>query len=118
MDVIISHIDNQGIPALLRNDGGNSNHWMGLTLKGKNGPAAAIGAKVIVTAGGKRQVLVNQWTSGYLTNSDPRLHIGLGLQKKVDLLEISWSDGKKEVYENIAADRYLTILEGTGIMEK
>jgi hypothetical protein len=118
MDVIISHIDNQGIPALLRNDGGNSNHWMGLTLKGKNGPAAAIGAKVIVTAGGKRQALVNQWTSGYLTNSDPRLHIGLGLQKKVDLLEISWSDGKKEVYENIAADRYLTILEGTGIMEK
>jgi enediyne biosynthesis protein E4 len=118
LDIIISHIDNQGVPALLRNDGGNNNHWLGITLKGKNGPASAIGAKVTVTAGEKKQVLVNQWTTGYLANNDPRLHIGLGRQKQVDLLEISWSDGKKETYKNIASDRYLTILQGKGIIIK
>jgi hypothetical protein len=59
-DVIISHLDKDGTPVLLRNDGGNNNNWLGLTLKGKNGPASAIGAKVTVTAGGKKQVLVNQ----------------------------------------------------------
>jgi len=103
---------------LLRNDGGNANHWLGLTLKGKDGPASAIGAKVTVTAGGKKQVLINQWATSYLSNNDPRLHIGLGQQKQVDQLEIIWSDGKKEIYGNIAADRYLTILEGKGIMSK
>ena len=118
LDLIISHLDKNGSPVLLRNDGGNSNHWLGVTLKGKDGPASAIGAKVIVTAGGKKQVLVNQWATSYLANNDPRLHIGLGQQKKIDLLEVNWSDGKKEVYKNIDSDRYITILEDKGIVTK
>ncbi len=118
LDIIVSHVDKQATAALLRNDGGNSNNWLGLTLKGKDGPISAIGAKVIVTAGEKKQVLVNQWATSYLSNNDPRLHIGLGQQKQIDLLEITWSDGKKEVYKNIAADRYLTIQQGKGIITK
>lgn len=117
LDIIISHVDKQGTAALLRNEGGNGNHWLGLTLKGKNGPASAIGAKVTITAGGKKQVFVNQWATSYLSNNDQRLHIGLGQQKQIDQLEINWSDGKKEVYKNIASNRYLTILQGRGIIK-
>ena len=62
------------------------NHWLGLTLKGRKGPASAIGAKVVATAGGKKQVFVNQWATSYLTNNDPRLHIGLGRQNQSILL--------------------------------
>lgn len=116
-DIIVSHLDKQGTSALLKNEGGNGNHWLGLTLKGQNGQASAVGAKVIVTAGGKKQVLVNQWATGYLSNNDPRMHIGLGRQKQVDQLEIYWPDGKKEVYSNIAADRYLTVSQGKGIIK-
>lgn len=115
-DVIISHVDLPGIPALLRNDGGNLNHWLGITLKGKEGPASAIAARVTVTSGGKKQVFINQWTTSYLSNNDPRVHVGLGTRKQVDLLEIDWSDGKKEFYKNIVADRYITILQGKGIL--
>ena len=118
LDVIISHLDKGGTPVLLRNNGGNSNNWLGLTLKGKDGPAAAIAAKVTVTSGGKKMVFVNQWATSYLANNDPRLHIGLGKEKKIDELEIRWSDGKKEVYNKIDADRYITILEGKGIVSK
>jgi hypothetical protein len=118
LDIIVSHVDLMATAALLRNDGGNSNHWLGLTLKGKGGPASAIGAKVTVTAGEKKQVLVNQWATSYLSNNDPRLHIGLGQQKQIDQIEIFWLDGKKEVYKNIASDRYLTILQGKGIVTK
>jgi hypothetical protein len=117
-DVIISHVDLPGIPVLLRNDGGNLNHWLGITLKGKEGPASAIAARVTVTSGEKKQVFINQWTTSYLSNNDPRIHIGLGSQKQVDTLEINWSDGKKEYYKNIAADRYITILQGKGILLK
>jgi len=116
LDVIISHVDNKPIaPVLLRNDGGTGNHWLGLTLKGKDGPASAISAKVTVTTGGKKLVLVNQWATSYLSNNEPRLHVGLGSQKKIDQLEINWSDGKKEVFKNIDCDRYLTIQQGTGV---
>jgi len=117
LDIIISHLDKNGTPVLLRNDGGNSNHWLGLTLKGKDGPASSIGAKVTVTAGGKKQVMVNQWATSYLANNDPRVHFGLGNSKQIDLLEIRWSDGKTEVYNKIDSDRYITILEGTGILK-
>jgi len=103
---------------LLRNDGGNKNHWLGLTLKGKNGPISAISAKVTVYAGNKKQVFINQWSTSYLSNHDPRLHIGLGPNKQADRIEISWADGKKEVYNYIAADRYLTVMQGKGMYLK
>ena len=118
LDIIVSHVDLQATAALLRNDGGNANNWIGMTLKGKNGPASAIGAKVTVTAAGKKQVVVNQWVTGYLSSNDPRLHVGLGKQKNIDLIEILWSDGKTESYKNIAANRYITILQGTGIIKE
>jgi len=117
MDIIVSHVDLKATAALLRNEGGNSSHWLGLTLKGKSGPASAISAKVIVIAGGKKQVLVNQGATSYLSNNDPRLHIGLAGEKTIDTLEIFWTGGKKEVYKNVAADMYITIVEGKGIIK-
>jgi len=117
MDVIISHLDLQATPALLRNDGGNKNHWIGLNLIGQNGPAAAIGAKVTLISGGRKQVHVNQWSTSYLSNSDPRMHIGLGQQKKVDQIDILWSDGKKETIKNIEGDRYIKIVQGSGLIK-
>jgi enediyne biosynthesis protein E4 len=118
LDIIISHVDKQATAVLLKNEGGNSNNWLGLMLKGKNGSASAIGAVVTVTTGVKKQVLVNQWSTGYLSNNDPRLHIGLGQQKNVDLLEIRWSDGTKELHKNISANQYLTITQGQGTLTK
>lgn len=113
LDVMISHVDLIATPALLKNNG-NDNHWVGLRLKGENGPAAAIAAKVIVTAGGKERVFVNQWSTSYLSNNDPRMHIGLGQQKTIDQIQVNWTDGKKEVFKNIAPDRYHVIEQGTG----
>jgi len=44
------------------------------------------------------------------------MHAGLGAYRVVDQLEIVWADGKKEVYKNIPADRYITIRQGKGII--
>ncbi|HUX94913.1 MAG TPA: CRTAC1 family protein [Bacteroidales bacterium] len=115
MDIIISHVDKKATAAVLRNEGGNSNHWLGLILKGKKGPAAAISARVTIRAGEMRQVLINQWATGYLSANDQRLHIGLGKNNKIDSLEIRWSDGTVDVYNNILSDRYITIIQGKGI---
>jgi len=118
LDIIVNHVDLLATAALLRNDGGNTNHWLGLMLIGKNGPASVVGAKVTVQSGTKKQVLVNQWATGYLSNNDPRIHIGLGQQKLAEQITILWSDGTSEVYRNIPADRYITIQQGKGILAK
>ncbi|MBA7555340.1 hypothetical protein ES705_48000 [subsurface metagenome] len=116
LDIIVSHIDLQATATLLRNDLANSNHWLGLKLIGKNGPASAIGARIIVKIGNKNRVYINQWATSYLSNHDSRVHIGLGQDKHIDQIEIFWSNGRKETYNNPPIDRYLTIKQGTGIL--
>lgn len=114
LDIIVSHVDLKARAVLLRNDCYNGNHWLGLSLAGREGPASAIGATVIVHSGESRIIRVNQWTTTYLTNSDPRLHIGLGNIKKIDQLEIRWSDGTREFFPGPKTDRYLTLRQGSG----
>jgi hypothetical protein len=117
-DITISHVDKDSRSVLLRNDGGNRNHWLGLSLTGKSGPAAAVSARVVVTAGGKKRTYVNQWATGYLSNNDPRILIGLGASEKADMIEIYWNNGKKETYRNITGNRYLTVIQGKGMYLK
>ncbi len=114
-DIIVSHIDLQADPVLLRNDTGADNHWLGLKLEGRDGPASAIGARVTVTRGRDRQVYINQWATSYLTSHDPRIHIGLGQHREIERIEIHWSNGNKEVYADPPVNRYLYIIEGKGI---
>ena len=47
----------------------------------------------------------------YLSVDDPRVHFGLGSCSKLDLLQIRWPDGRAEVLNNVAVDRYLTVDE-------
>lgn len=113
LDIIVSHVDLRRTAALLRNDGGNANHWLGVTLVGRN-PAAAVAAKVTLTAGDLVQVCINQWAAGYLSYRDPRLLFGLGGRSRVNRLNVKWSDGSEEEFTDLPIDRYVTITQGAG----
>ena len=115
LDILISHVDLEATPALLKNEGGNSNNWLGLTLLGKKGQASAIGTKVKLTSGKNQQVKINQWVTSYLSSNDPRLHFGLGKLDIVEKLEIRWPDGVIETYRNLEVNKYLTIVKGEGL---
>jgi hypothetical protein len=117
LDIVVSHVDLQATAALLRNDGGNRNHWLGLTLVGGAGPASAIGATVSVTTATRTQVKANQWATSYLSYNDPRMHFGLGADSAVERLEIHWPNGEREIFEDISVDRYVTLMQGDGIRE-
>ena len=117
LDIIVSHVDLKASAVLLRNDCSNQNHWLGITLEGRDGPAAAIGATVVIYQGDKKAVYINEWATTYLSNSDPRLHIGLGKNPRIDRLEIFWSDGTVEAYPGPAPDRYITFRQNYGIIE-
>jgi hypothetical protein len=98
-------------PVLLRNDGGNRNHWLGIRLVGTNSNRDGIGAKVIVTAAGKRTTKQRLSGGSYCSASDPRLLFGLGANAKVDEIEVRWPSGKITNLKNISANQYLTITE-------
>jgi hypothetical protein len=114
LDIIVSHIDLLATPSLLRNDGGNRNHWIGLTLVGGGGPASAIGAKVTLETENRVQVRINQWAASYLSYHDPRMHFGLGGDPLIQRLEVGWPDGSRDIWENVPANEYLTLVQGDG----
>ncbi len=117
MDIVINHVDLKKRPAVLQNMGmRNSNNWLGLTLLAERGFSWAAGANVFVTSNGKRRAFVNQWSTSYLSNNDPRIHIGLGNADHVDRIEIYWPNGKIEVYTDVQVNRYLTIKQNQGII--
>ncbi|MRX64519.1 CRTAC1 family protein [Maribacter luteus] len=117
LDVMISHVDLMATSTLLHNEGGNGNNWLGVTLKGKNGLASGIGAKITVKTAGKELVRINQWTTGYLSNNEPRTHFGLGKAGMVNQLEVKWPNGELEIYKNIKPNQYLILEQGKGILK-
>jgi hypothetical protein len=62
-------------------------------------------------------VFINQWTSSYLSNSDPRLHIGLGMEKEIDAIEVTWNDGTRETFPGPPVDRYVTLVRNSASRE-
>jgi enediyne biosynthesis protein E4 len=98
-------------PALLRNDGGNRQHWLGLKLFGTKSNRAGIGAKVWVTAGNVRRWKQLLGGTSYCSASDTRLLFGLGPSEKVDALEVKWPSGQTTRLQNIRANQYITIKE-------
>jgi hypothetical protein len=90
LDVVLT--ENGGPARLLRNDGGNSNHWIRLVLQGDGvrSNRSAIGARVTLEGGGTtqhRQVVSGR---GYLSQSELPLTFGLGRVDKIDRLTIQW----------------------------
>jgi len=114
VDVVVAVVN--GPPILLQNRGGNAGHWLTLKLVGTKSNRDAIGARV--TAHIARRSLTEEVRSGgsYLSQSDLRVHFGLGVDTRVDALDVAWPSGAKEHAGPIDADRFLTIKEGSGVI--
>jgi hypothetical protein len=104
--------------SLLRNDGGNREHWLVVRLVGTSGNRDAIGARVQVEAGSLRLLREVHSGSSYLSQSDLRLFFGLGGHDRAERVLFRWPGGRTEILENIAADRLLTLVEGKGHTER
>jgi hypothetical protein len=77
----------------------------------------AIGARVTLTANGQTQIDEVRSGGSYISQSDFRLHFGLGKENSANL-SIRWLDGKTESYSKVAAGQIVTIQEGKGIVKK
>ena len=117
MDVVINNMDST--PTLLRNAVKNSNHWIAFQLVGgAKSPRDAIGARVFITAGGVRQRGDMYSGGSYGSNSDPRLHFGLGASTAIDKAEVLWPSGRKETFSIPGVDHLVKLVEGQGVVEK
>ena len=101
-------------PSLLKNFGekGNSLLVRALTALGRD----AIGARITVTAAGLIQTDEVRSGDHYMSQSDFRLHFGLASDTQADI-QIRWPDGEKQTFEKVAANQWVVIQQGKGVIE-
>jgi hypothetical protein len=105
------------LPSLLRNDGGNKQNWIKIKLIGTKCNRTAIGARVRITVGKHTQMDEVHSGSSVMSQSDLRLHFGIGNAPTVDMIEVKWpTTGKVESFSAVKANQILTIREGSGIV--
>ncbi len=100
-------------PTLLRNTGaplGNS-----LLIRAVTSGRAAIGARITVTANGRKQMDEVRSGGSFISQNDFRLHFGIGKATAVDV-SVRWQDGKVEAFTSVAAGQIVTIEEGKGVI--
>jgi hypothetical protein len=106
VDLVISSCG--GPAVVLRNDS-TAGHWLTLSLRDGGPNREAIGTKVWLSAGGRRQYREVHGGGGYLSANDRRLHFGLGQTGQVDKIEIRWPDGARETLTSVAVDRIVPV---------
>ncbi|HMD99671.1 MAG TPA: CRTAC1 family protein [Terriglobia bacterium] len=120
IDVLVLNMNDP--PSLLRNDGGNKNNWIKIKLIGTRCNRTAVGARVRVVTGKHAQIDEVHTGGSVMSQSDLRLHFGVGQLKKIDLIEVKWPTtgtiaGKTEKFTDVEVNQILTIKEGEGIIK-
>jgi hypothetical protein len=141
MSAVISNMN--AAPMLLVNDVRNGNHWIAFrtvgaspaapSVKKSSAPAQTslsplhptssisfassrdgIGAKITVKVGSRTLVDEVRSGSSYISNSDMRVHFGLGSATRIDWVQVRWPSGLVEGFENLPVDAIHTLMEGSG----
>jgi hypothetical protein len=105
-------INNQGEPpSLLKEATRPVGHWLIVKLEGTRSNRSAIGARVKLLANGHMQLGEVRSGGSYLSQSDLRLHFGLGTAIEAPQIEVIWPSGTRQIWRNVKADRIMTVRE-------
>jgi hypothetical protein len=110
VDVLIMNMGEP--PSLVRNIVKGANHWIRIALEGVQSNRSAIGAQVVIEAGGRKQRQAVLSQSSFLSQNDFRLHFGLGSAPKVDAITVYWPNGSVERFGGASADQTVQLKEG------
>jgi enediyne biosynthesis protein E4 len=109
MDIVVTTMGDR--PFLLHNRDQSGNHWLTLSLEGTRSNRDGFGASVKVTAGGRTLCAESRCAFGFLMQSEPRLHFGLGKAATVERVEIKWPSKQVQELTQVKVDQILKVRE-------
>ena len=113
-DVDIFIVNHSARPKLLRNDGGNANHWLKVRLEGIQSNRWGIGARLTATIGEDHQTHEVGAGSSYLSQNAPEAIFGCGEATVIDSLRVDWPSGVNQELTLIPTKQIIKITEGKG----
>lgn len=116
LDLVI--VNNEAAPILYRNDGGNANDYLRISVEGTHSNRDGIGAFITVIADinvpQQKMVWEIDGGSSFLSQNERTAHFGLGQSDgTVDLVTIDWPGGLIEQYCGLAANQVVHLVEGS-----
>jgi len=90
-------------------------NWISLQLVGVKSNRAALGAVVTLEQGSDRHEKEVRSGDGYISQSDLRLHFGLGKSTRAETIVIRWPSGLVETLSDLPANQYYVVREGSGV---
>ena len=102
-----------GRPLLLHNTVEDRGHWLTVALEGTVGNRQGIGARIVVGRGAQKQIREVSAGAGFLSTHSPWPTFGLGEMERVEV-EVRWPSGAIDRFRDIATDRTVTLVEGSG----
>ena len=109
VDVFIAN--NGKSPTVFRNDHDSGNSYLAIDLRGRDGNPDALGARVAIRSASGRQIDEVRLGQGYLSHGPPTLHFGLGADRIVTAVEVTWPGPGQLTsrLENVAVNQRLVI---------
>jgi hypothetical protein len=108
MEMVVNNLDST--PTLLVNRGPKQN-WVRLKLRGTVSNRDAVGARITVKAGGIQHMSEVRSGGSYLSQSDFRMHIGVGRADRLDGIIVRWPNGLQESFAVDGVNREYTLEE-------
>jgi len=110
LDFVVENLT--GGPMILEAKSPPENHWVSFQLEGSPSNRLALNARVYVTTGSMRQMDEVRSGGSYLSQSDLRLHFGLGDAARINSVEVRWPNGATQTFKDVAADRFYRVKQG------
>ena len=84
---------------------------------GKRSNRSAIGTRARVPTGDRVRIDEAMSETSYYSQSDLKLHFGLGLTKRVGLVGLRWPTGRIESFSDVEANCLIHIHEEEGVVK-
>lgn len=115
LDLVINNINQ---PAFIyRNDQSKNpeNHFLKVMLTGEGLNTQGVGATVTLINNGKKQIIEQQHSRGYLSSISPVLHFGLGKDSLIDTVLVRWPRGTQQLLTNVKSNQQIVLSEKESI---
>jgi hypothetical protein len=110
-DIDFLFLNNGQTPALVRNDGGNRNHWLGIKLTGTRSNRDGIGTRLEYLVEGKKRTHYLAGGGSYQSAHDLRVLLGFGKQNKTGEIKVKWPLGTESRIKSPQLNEYIEIRE-------
>ncbi|HSR68355.1 MAG TPA: CRTAC1 family protein [Acidobacteriota bacterium] len=112
LDLAVAACDDRH--ALLRNRY-PAGRWIQVQLEGRRSNRDAVGARIVLRAGGQIQMREVVLGDGYGSQNPLRQHFGIGSAERIDRLTVLWpASGLRQQFSGLAANQLVHVVEGKG----